>query len=95
MLEEPRCYTCGAPISTSDSTPWNIKVVFRDALNNVFHYSFTVLDDSHMALDFLNGMYRRGFFAREEPDRSLLHVIPISRVVEVIVTPGADTHANH
>lgn len=87
MIEEPRCYACGAPISTNDSKQWAISVSFRDANDNLCKYDFTVADDSHMAFGYLNGMYHRGFFARTEPDGSYMHVIPISRVLQVIVIP--------
>ena len=87
MSEGPRCYACGAPISTVDSIQWAIRVDFRDANDNLCKYDFVVSDDSYMAIGYLNGMYHRGFFARTEPDGSYMHVIPISRVVSIIVTP--------
>jgi len=94
MIEEPRCYACGAPISTEDSTLWAIRVTFRDANDNLCNYDFTVADDSHMAISYLNGMYHRGFFARTEPDLSYMHVIPASRVASILVTPAEKPHAD-
>ena len=60
-MEEPRCYACGAPISTNDSSLWDIRVVFRNAIDNLDNYTLTIADDSHMAIVFLIGMYHRGF----------------------------------
>lgn len=88
MIEDPRCFACGAPVSTSDSALWNIQVTFRDTFENLCTYPFTIADDSHMAISFLNGMYHRGFFARTEPDGSHMQVIPVSRVIAIIVTPA-------
>ena len=86
ISEDPRCYACGGPISTSDTRQWIIGVSFRDANDNLCRYDFTVADDSHMAIGYLNGMYHRGFFARTEPDGSYMHVIPVSRVISILVT---------
>jgi hypothetical protein len=91
--EEPRCYACGGPISTSDSALWDIQVIFRNAAESLCSYTFVVADDCHMAIGYLNGMYHRGFFARTEPDGSHMQVIPVSRVVEIIVTPAGGPHA--
>lgn len=93
-MEEPRCYVCGGPISTEDTTPWDIRIAFRDLMGNLGEYTFTVTDDSYMAFGYLNGMYRRGFFARIESDGSHMHAIPTSQVIQVIVTPHQETSAN-
>ncbi len=84
--QDPRCYACGAAISTVDTTQWIIALSFRDVSDNLVRYDFTVADDSHMAIGYLNGMYHRGFFAREDAEHGYMHVIPISRVVHVLVT---------
>lgn len=85
--EEPRCYACGAPVSTSDSTQWAISVSFRDGNDNLCRYDFVITDDSHMAIGYLNGMYHRGYFARTDLEHGYMHVIPVSRVVHILVTP--------
>lgn len=86
-VEEPRCYACGGPISTNDTTQWLISLSFRDGHDNLCQYDFKVADDSYMAIGYLNGMYHRGFFAREDPEHGYLHIIPVSRVLHILVTP--------
>lgn len=89
MTEDPRCYACGAPVSTNDTTQWYIRVVYRNEVDSLDNYAFTVADDSPMAIGYLNGMYHRGFFAMTEADGQHMLVIPVSRVVAVRVSPGA------
>lgn len=84
--EDPRCYACGAPISTNDTTLWNISLMYRDACENLQNIRFTIADDSHMAIVYLNGMYHRGFFAHTDPHVPHMVIIPTSRVVEVSVS---------